>query len=45
MPLILLDTNVLVYACDPGEPLKNSVLDGVRFVNPFVADFDLAAWM
>ena len=22
MPLILLDTNVLVYTCDPGEPLK-----------------------
>jgi predicted nucleic acid-binding protein len=22
MPLILLDTNVLVYACDPGEPVK-----------------------
>ena len=22
MPLILLDTNVLVYACDPGEPAK-----------------------
>jgi len=22
MPLILLDTNILVYACDPGEPAK-----------------------
>ena len=22
MPLILLDTNVLVYTCDPGEPVK-----------------------
>lgn len=22
MPLILLDTNVIVYACDPGEPIK-----------------------
>ena len=22
MPLILLDTNVIVYACDPGEPVK-----------------------
>jgi predicted nucleic acid-binding protein len=22
MPLILLDTNVIVYACDPGEPAK-----------------------
>ncbi len=22
MPLILLDTNVIVYACDPGEPTK-----------------------
>lgn len=22
MPLILLDTNILVYACDPGEPIK-----------------------
>jgi len=24
MPLILLDTNVLVYACDPGEPIKRA---------------------
>ena len=24
MPLILLDTNVLVYTCDPGEPLKRA---------------------
>ena len=22
MPLILLDTNIIVYACDPGEPIK-----------------------
>ncbi len=22
MPLILIDTNVIVYACDPGEPVK-----------------------
>ena len=22
MPLILLDTNILVYTCDPGEPVK-----------------------
>jgi predicted nucleic acid-binding protein len=24
MPLILLDTNVLVYTCDPGEPIKRA---------------------
>lgn len=24
MPLILLDTNALVYTCDPGEPLKRA---------------------
>src|SRR5574341_612402 len=25
MPLILLDTNVIVYACDPGEPVKRDL--------------------
>ena len=24
---------------------SNSVLDGVRFVNPFSAEFDLTAWV
>jgi predicted nucleic acid-binding protein len=24
MPLILLDTNVIVYACDPGDPVKRA---------------------
>jgi predicted nucleic acid-binding protein len=33
MPLILLDTNVLVYTCDPGEPVKRDQAARVlRFV-------------
>jgi predicted nucleic acid-binding protein len=33
VPLILIDTNVIVYACDPGEPLKRDLAGQVlRFL-------------
>lgn len=46
---ILLDTNVLVYAHDPGDfdRMRDAIqiLDGVQFINPFSKTFDLVSWI
>ncbi len=45
MPPVLIDTNVLIYTFDQNDEDHNQgVLEGVRFVNPFLPDFDVDRW-